>query len=583
MMKLIVKVVFLLLLNIPMLILGQGNEHKLIKEVYDVTYYEGEDADKEKHKLNLFIPNHVENPPMMLWIHGGAWAFGDRKGETELARKFAKEGIAVAAISYRLSPGTWVDPEHTSGIEHPEHIRDVARAFAWVYQQADEYKYDKHSIFVSGYSAGGHLSALLALDPDYLTEVGQSVRDVKGAIPIAGAYDIAAYYKTHLEFNGKDLADGHVKGAFGKTIAQLEKASPTLYVENQWVPMLVISETQSYDYTRLLETACESKGNDVMEFFHVKDMNHKELYENLSKSLKSDYRDIIVNYIKRERADYQYVQTRDVKLAYKVFGTGTPLFLLNGGPGFPSHHFADLAKKLSEKYQVVLFDQRGTGYSSIEEKNNSTITLDLMVQDLENLRKHLNYDEIIVMGHSFGGIYAMNYAAAYPEHVKKMILSHSGGMEIDMINDVGQRLRSNLNEKDRADLNGLSQDNLNPNIYTMRRAKIIAPAYVYNKELATSVFKGLAFKSRFYPEVNLLVYQDMRNNRMNLTKEMQSFKKPVLIIHGANDIVNPDVARHADKTFPDSKLLILDECAHYGWLEKPSIYFGTIYDFLEAS
>lgn len=581
-MKIIFKTVLLLLLSSPILVIGQANENREVKEIYDIAYYNEENADKEKHKLNLFIPKNVENPPMMLWIHGGAWAFGDRKGETELARKFAEAGIAVAAISYRLSPGTWADPKLTSGIQHPEHIRDVARAFSWVYEHAEEYQYDKHSIFVSGYSAGGHLSALLALNPVYLTEVGRSVRDIKGAIPIAGAYDMAAYYETHLKSNGKALAEGHVKGALGETMEQLKEASPTEYVENQWVPMLVMSETQTYNYTRLLEEACERRGNDVMEFFHVKDKDHKGLYENLSKSLKSDYRDMIVDYIKNNRADYQYLQTKDVKLAYKVFGTGTPLFLLNGGPGFPSHHFSDLAEKLSEKYQVVLFDQRGTGYSSLKEKNNSTVTLDLMVQDLENLRKHLNHEKIILMGHSFGGMYAMSYAASYPEHVKRMILSHSGGMEIDMINDVGQRLRSNLNEKDRADLNTLSQS-LNPDIYTMHRAKIIAPAYVYNRELAESVYKGLAFKSRFYPEVNLLVYQDMRKNGLNLTKKMQSFEKPVLIIHGANDIVNPKVARHADKTFPDSKLLMLDKCAHYGWLEKPDIYFDTIYDFLEAS
>ncbi len=235
----------------------------------------------------------------MIWIHGGAWAVGDRKDESTLARHFAKAGIAVAVISYRLSPALWISPKLNSGVQHPEHIKDVARAFAWVYDNADTYQYDRRSIFVSGYSAGAHLSALLAADPTYLKAVGRDIKEVKAAIPIAGAYDMEAYYKAHIIESGQEMADQHVKGVFGETMNQLQQASPTTYIGNKQIPMLVFSETDTYDYTRLYEDLAKKKGNDSIEFFHVRDKNHKGLFVDLAQAEQSEHRDRIVDYIMR--------------------------------------------------------------------------------------------------------------------------------------------------------------------------------------------------------------------------------------------------------------------------------------------
>ncbi|MBX9769661.1 MAG: alpha/beta hydrolase, partial [Bdellovibrionales bacterium] len=113
---------------------------------------------------------------------------------------------------------------------------------------------------------------------------------------------------------------------------------------------------------------------------------------------------------------YKYFDNHGVKIAYRIFESNplatTPvLFLLNGGPGRSSDSFTPLAQKLSTLGQrVVLFDQRGTGRSNLPSLDESSVTLDLMVSDLEALRHHLNYQNISILGHSFGGMYAMAYA-----------------------------------------------------------------------------------------------------------------------------------------------------------------------------
>ena len=132
-----------------------------LSETLDLAYYEGADFSDEKHRLDLIIPSDQPVLATMLWIHGGAWAFGDRKNDLDLARAFAREGIAVASMSYRLSRGDWRGEAFPStGVQHPEHVKDVARAFAWLYANAEDYGLDNSKFVVSGFSAGGHLSAL---------------------------------------------------------------------------------------------------------------------------------------------------------------------------------------------------------------------------------------------------------------------------------------------------------------------------------------------------------------------------------------------------------------------------------------
>ena len=267
-----------------------------VKVVPDLAYYTGEDADPDKHKLDLYLPDGVGEFPTVLWIHGGAWIAGGRKQEEQLARRFAERGVGMAVISYRLSPGTWANPELTTGIEHPEHIRDCVRALKWVIDHAEEYGINSGKLIASGYSAGGHLSALMAADPSYLEEAGLTSEALLGAVPVAGAYDMVAYYESHLEYNGKEMADGHVLGVFGD-LKRVKTASPTEYIGITETPMLVVSETQTYDYTGIYEEMIQSEKIEYIEFYHDRKLDHRGLHESLSGEGESPTREVMIEYI----------------------------------------------------------------------------------------------------------------------------------------------------------------------------------------------------------------------------------------------------------------------------------------------
>ncbi|KAA9333000.1 alpha/beta hydrolase [Hymenobacter busanensis] len=118
------------------------------------------------------------------------------------------------------------------------------------------------------------------------------------------------------------------------------------------------------------------------------------------------------------------VTTDGVKLYARVAGTGLPCLFVHGGPGSGSYGLEALGgKALEDKLQMVYLDQRGSGRSASDPKQN--YSLDRMIQDLEEVREQLHVDKWVVMSHSFGGIIATAYAQKHPEHVQAMVLVNS--------------------------------------------------------------------------------------------------------------------------------------------------------------
>jgi proline iminopeptidase len=112
-----------------------------------------------------------------------------------------------------------------------------------------------------------------------------------------------------------------------------------------------------------------------------------------------------------------------VRLWYKVAGqgAGTPLLFLHGGPGYNSYSFEVQAGRTFERrLKMIYLDQRGSGRS--ERPWTGAYSIPAMVEDIEALRKQLGVPKLALMGHSFGGALALEYAAAYPQHVAKLVL-----------------------------------------------------------------------------------------------------------------------------------------------------------------
>lgn len=225
-----------------------------IKTYKDIPYITGKEAHP-KEKLDVYYPDGVSNAPVLFFIHGGAWKQGDKSRYQQLGRHFAKNGIVTVVISYRLSPE----------FKHPDHINDVASAFAWTHKTIGKYGGDPKKIFVSGHSAGGHLAALLTLDEKYLKKQGLSSKDIRGTIPVSGIYLVG---RLNLPGGGKtgnaslDKMNTMFTDAFGEDKTKWEEASPIKYARGDIPPMLILYGEKEPKYMKVQGDLLKKKLNE---------------------------------------------------------------------------------------------------------------------------------------------------------------------------------------------------------------------------------------------------------------------------------------------------------------------------------
>jgi dienelactone hydrolase len=268
-----------------------------VKKAFDIAY-----GDHERHKLNLILPDTDKPFPTVMWIHAGAWSVGGRENETALGMRLAERGIGFAAISHRLTSGAWMDDKlPKEGFRHPAHVEDCARAFAWLHKNIKARGGDPTRLFVSGHSSGGHLSALLALDPRYLKAHDLPITAIRGSIPVGGGYELTKYH-THLaEGMNQKLADDHLEFIFGKP-EDWVAASPTTYVKDAKVPMLVITEDDpGFQLYKADFEAVVPKGSPIA-FWTAADRVHQTITAMMSRKEADAPREKMIEFIRAQSA-----------------------------------------------------------------------------------------------------------------------------------------------------------------------------------------------------------------------------------------------------------------------------------------
>ncbi len=278
-----------------------------------------------------------------------------------------------------------------------------------------------------------------------------------------------------------------------------------------------------------------------------------------------------------------YIASGNSKIYYRTFGKGEPLLIINGGPGMNSDGFVNLAKELSKNNKTIIYDQRGTGKSALSKLDSTTITMDLMVDDIEKLRQHLKIEKWAILGHSFGGMLASYYATLYPQNIASLILSSSGGIDLELLTYVSQRVNNRLSKQERDSLDYWNQKiNAGDTSHYVRlqRGLALAPAYVYDRKNIPAIAERL---TQGNSAINELVWQDLQKIKFDCAAQLSHFDKPVLIIQGKQDIIEEKTALKEHKVLKNSKLVLLDNCVHYGWLDKHDEYFSELEKFLKSN
>ena len=199
-----------------------------MKTFLDIPYANIAGVDVHLTSLDIYAPPNATNAPIVVWVHGGAWARGDKAQVARLPAAFVREGYVVASVNYRLAPAARFDAQ----------AQDVAAAIAWLRAHAGDYGAAPGAISLMGHSAGAHLVALVATDETYLKAHGLTLSALGGVVPLdTEAYDLKGFA---ARFGG-ELPELYA-APFTQDPAVWAKASPATHVAGgKGIPPMIIA------------------------------------------------------------------------------------------------------------------------------------------------------------------------------------------------------------------------------------------------------------------------------------------------------------------------------------------------------
>jgi acetyl esterase/lipase len=197
-------------------------------------------VDGRDLKLDLYLPAGVQSPPLLVWVHGGAWSQGSKAG---VPTSFVEHGIATASVDFRQS----------TEARFPAQVHDIKAAIRFLRAKTASYGYRSAKIAISGDSSGGHLAALVGVSngqPQLEGRVGKDLAQsssVQAIVVYYGASNLMSILAQSTPFglNMRRPALEQLLGALPDRVPELAQlASPVTHVDRNDPPLYLLHGDQ---------------------------------------------------------------------------------------------------------------------------------------------------------------------------------------------------------------------------------------------------------------------------------------------------------------------------------------------------
>ncbi len=285
--------------------------------------------------------------------------------------------------------------------------------------------------------------------------------------------------------------------------------------------------------------------------------------------------------------DLSHVGTFDVpgaRLAYWLEGSreALPLVVLHGGPGLGSTYLREPLKELLGVSRLLVFyDQRGSGYSEGAD-DPERLRIEQFVLDLDAIRAATGFEQIDILGHSFGGLLGMVYAFERPDRVGKLVLVDPDPARRADWEVAGARLEARTSPEDAARLAeitwhsdwGQAPELLDEWFSIRLRAYMADPADAAQIELHFDAMTLANFLTT--PAV-------IRANlgEWDFRADLAEVRAQTLILAGDDSVFPLEAMEALNAAIPNSSLEILDGVGHFPFVEAPELFAEIVLSFLE--
>jgi proline iminopeptidase len=287
----------------------------------------------------------------------------------------------------------------------------------------------------------------------------------------------------------------------------------------------------------------------------------------------------------------------NIELHHFEQGSGTPILVVHGGPGFPPTRPWQAGTLLSGDFRLIYYHQRGCGLSSrpIQSFQNQdmpgnmrnlhqTLGLPAQIADIERIRRILGIEKLILLGHSFGADIATLYAAEFPEHVQALVLVAPANMAVFPSQDPGlfERVRQRLPDEMKPEYGmylgeyfdfrrAFQRTDAESSAFFARFGKFYGAATG-----GTAPQSSDAATAGFVP---LAVFCSM-GQRHDYSAAYKSVHVPTLVVHGENDLQPESVSRDFGAYFTNSRFVRIEGAGHFVFDDRPQEFAGEIRRFI---
>jgi len=270
-------------------------------------------------------------------------------------------------------------------------------------------------------------------------------------------------------------------------------------------------------------------------------------------------------------------------LTYERKGSGPTLVCHPGGPGFSSLYLSNLGG-LDEHLELVLLNPRGTGGSD-DASDPSGYTIADYASDVEELRDHLGLERLLLLGHSHGGVVAIEYAATHPDRVERLILAntlprHGPEQATAMQQGVEARRDQPWYDEAVAALQAEEQGDFRDGAELMDLCRRMMPLYyaeygeAERRHVASLADDSLSVDATRLWEKEIYERFDMRPRLPALTM-------PTLVLTGEQDfITGPVCSTELAEGIPAAETAVLPGVGHMTFVEAPEEFGDAVLSFL---
>ncbi|MCZ2257346.1 alpha/beta fold hydrolase [Sporosarcina sp. G11-34] len=288
-----------------------------------------------------------------------------------------------------------------------------------------------------------------------------------------------------------------------------------------------------------------------------------------------------------------YAHVNGTKLFFDVEGAGfvpegpimkeKPVcFVLHGGPGGDHTGFKPALSPLAEEMQLVYIDNRGSGRS--DKGPQSTYTLKNNVEDIEELRKYLGLDKIVLLGQSYGGMVALEYAKKYQENLKALLLVVTAPSS-DFTDKAKEIVKEKGTPKQQEMAQVLWDGAFGSSEQQQEYYDVMAPLYLHSYEDTAEADlareNGSKRANRSYEALNEGFGSFLRE--YNVVDFLPSIHVPTLIIAGRHDWITPvEGSIFMNEQIPNSKLVIFEDSSHGVIKDEYDKFIATIKEYVKS-